>query len=37
MAVFFECVQPCARKALDIADVVREGDLSRVMVVFRMP
>lgn len=28
MALFFECVQQCARKTLDTADIVRDGDLS---------
>ena len=28
MALFYECMQQCARKALDSADIVRDGDLS---------
>jgi hypothetical protein len=28
MALFFECMQQCARKALDTADIVRDGDFS---------
>ena len=30
MALFYECIQKCARKPLDTADIVREGDVSRV-------
>ncbi len=28
MALFNECMQSCARKVLDTADIVRDGDLS---------
>jgi len=28
MALFFECMQQCARKALDTADIVRDGDIT---------
>jgi len=31
MALFSECMPPCARKLLDTADIVRNGDLSPVM------
>jgi hypothetical protein len=27
MALFSECIQKCARKLLDSADIVRDGDL----------
>jgi len=28
MALFFECMQLCAQKVLDAADIVRDGDFS---------
>jgi len=28
MALFDECMQKCAQKVLDLADIVRDGDLS---------
>jgi hypothetical protein len=28
MALFFECMQQCAQKVFDTADIVRDGDLS---------
>jgi hypothetical protein len=28
MALFSECMQGCARKVLDTADIVRDGDLT---------
>jgi hypothetical protein len=28
MALFFECMVQCAQKALDTADIVRDGDFS---------
>ncbi len=28
MALFFECMPMCARKRLDTADIVRDGDVS---------
>jgi len=28
MALFSECMQGCARKVLDTADIVRDGDFS---------
>src|ERR1700690_1420960 len=28
MALFSECMPPCARKTLDTADIVRDGDVS---------
>jgi hypothetical protein len=28
MALFFECMPSCARKVLDTADIVRDGDFS---------
>jgi hypothetical protein len=28
MALFSECMQECARKVLDTADIVRDGDIS---------
>ncbi len=28
MALFFECMQECAQKVLDAADIVRDGDFS---------
>jgi len=31
MALFSECMQQCARKVLDTADIVRGGDLSPTM------
>ena len=30
MALFHECMQECPRKALDTADIVRDGDFSPV-------
>ncbi len=30
MALFSECMQKCARKVLDTADIVREGDFATV-------
>ena len=30
MALFNECTQSCARIVLDMADIVRDGDLSTV-------
>jgi serine/threonine protein kinase len=30
MALFNECMQECARKVLDTADIVREGDFSSI-------
>ena len=35
MALFSECSLKCARKVLDTADIVREGDLSTGMTVRR--
>ena len=32
MALFYECMQQCARKALDSADIVRDGDLSPTII-----
>ena len=31
MALFFECMQLCAQKLLDAADIVRDGDFSLVI------
>jgi len=31
MALFSECMRKCARKVLDTADIVREGDFSPVI------
>jgi hypothetical protein len=31
MALFFECMEQCAQKVLDTADIVRDGDLSTLM------
>jgi len=28
MALFFECMEQCAQKVLDAADIVRDGDFS---------
>ena len=28
MALFYECIQKCARKLLDTADIVRDGDVT---------
>ena len=28
MALFYECMQLCARKVIDTADIVRDGDVS---------
>ncbi len=28
MALFYECMQKCAQKVLDTADIVRDGDFS---------
>ena len=28
MALFYECMQKCAQKVLDTADIVRDGDLA---------
>jgi hypothetical protein len=28
MALFFECMLECAQKALDAADIVRDGDIT---------
>ena len=28
MALFDECMQKCAQKVLDLADIVRDGDFS---------
>jgi hypothetical protein len=33
MALFSECMQECARKVLDTADIVRDGDLSTIWAV----
>jgi hypothetical protein len=30
MALFFECMQQCARKVLDTADIVRDAMLRRL-------
>jgi len=30
MALFYECIQSCARKVIDTADIVRDGDLTTV-------
>jgi hypothetical protein len=30
MALLVECVEECARKVLDTADIVRDGDLSTI-------
>ena len=30
MALFYECIQMCAQKLLDSADIVRDGDVSAV-------
>ncbi len=30
MALFNECMQECARKGLDTADIVRDGDLTPI-------
>jgi hypothetical protein len=30
MALFFECMLQCAQKALDSADIVRDGDLTPI-------
>jgi hypothetical protein len=29
MALFFECMEQCAQKVLDAADIVRDGDYTR--------
>ncbi len=31
MALFYECMLKCARKLLDTADIVRDGDLRGVL------
>jgi len=31
MALFYECMLQCARKVLDAADIVREGDFTPVI------
>jgi hypothetical protein len=31
MALFVECMQECARKVLDTADIVRDGDITSTM------
>ena len=31
MALFYECIQKCARKLLDTADIVRDGDFTPVL------
>ena len=31
MALFYECMLSCAQRVLDIADIVRDGDLSTVV------
>ena len=36
MALFSECMPPCARKTLDTADIVRDGDLSPTIESFRV-
>ena len=33
MALFHECIQECARKLLDTADIVRDGDFSPTMIL----
>jgi hypothetical protein len=33
MALFFECMQECAQKVLDAADIVRDGDLSTAYIL----
>jgi len=30
MALFYECMLQCARKVLDAADIVRDGDVTTV-------
>jgi hypothetical protein len=30
MALFVECMQECARKVLDTADIIRDGDFSPI-------
>jgi hypothetical protein len=30
MALFFECMPSCARKVLDTADIVRDGDFAPI-------
>ena len=30
MALFFECMEQCAQKVLDAADIVRDGDFSPI-------
>ena len=30
MALFYECIQKCARKLLDTADIVRDGDVMAI-------
>ena len=32
MALFYECMQQCAHIVLDMADIVRDGDLTPVSV-----
>jgi hypothetical protein len=32
MALFFECMPSCARKVLDTADIVRDGDVSTTII-----
>jgi hypothetical protein len=37
MALFSECMQKCARKVLDTADIVREGDFATTNPASRSP
>jgi hypothetical protein len=32
MALFFECMPQCAQKVFDTADIVRDGDITPVIV-----
>src|SRR3979490_2554864 len=36
MALFYECMERCAHIVLDIADIVRDGDLLTVTVAINM-
>jgi hypothetical protein len=33
MALFIECMEQCAQKVLDAADIVRDGDVSLLEMV----
>jgi hypothetical protein len=36
MALFYECMLQCARKVLDAADIVRDGDITSLTDVYEL-